>query len=170
MIVTTHAPDEPARQPLKDELQAAGQKIGATGREALDEAAGEAKAAAESEQTRTAERIDHVARATQRAAEELEGREDWLADAVGSAASELEGIARGVRNKNVGDLIGDLEVFGRRYPTALFGVAAAIGFGAVRFARSSTQRHGDRPLPNHSADDQLAYDHPAYAATARRID
>lgn len=162
--MTRHAPDEPARQPLQEEVRATGHRISKTAGEAASETSAEAEARAEQEKDRTAGRLDDVAQATHRAAEELQGREDWLADAVGAAASELEGLARGVRNRNVGDLIGDLETFGRRYPTALFGVAAAIGFGAVRFAKSSEQRrlHGSRRVQEP--------EHPAYEAAARRID
>lgn len=106
------------------------------GKEVVDRVHGELDA----EKDRTSGRIDDVARAARRAADELEGQEDWLAQSIDSAAGELEGLARGVRDKSVGELIGDLETFGRRYPAALFGVAAAIGFGAVRFAKSSEER------------------------------
>lgn len=58
-------------------------------------------------------------------------------------AERLETVGRSVEGKDFDTLIRDAQDFGRRNPAAFLGIAAAIGFIAARFAKSSTQPKWD---------------------------
>ena len=118
---------------IAERAKAEAQRLGQSARD-------QAETAAEARKDEAASRVQDVADAARASADELRGREDWLAEGIGGAATYLEDLAQGIRNKRVVDLLGDIEAFGRRNPAAFFGAAVALGFGAARVARSSHER------------------------------
>ncbi len=112
-----------------------------------DRAAETVQDAAADQKDRAAEHVDHVAEALRNSAEQLEPTEEQLANLVGSAAGQLEDLARTLREKDLSALVAEVQAFGRRHPAAFMGAAVALGFGISRFAKSSAHSapHGERP-------------------------
>jgi hypothetical protein len=94
------------------------------------EKAGEAKAQA-------ADEISRTARGLEAAAAEMEGS-PLQQDLLREAADGLKQIAQAVEGKSLGTLAADLSEFGRQNPVAYLGGAALFGFALARFARAST--------------------------------
>ena len=93
------------------------------------EKAGEAKAQAADELSRTA-------RGLEAAAAEMEGS-PLQQDLLREAADGLKQIAHAVEGKSLGTMAADLSEFGRQNPVAYLGGAALVGFALARFARAS---------------------------------
>ena len=55
-------------------------------------------------------------------------------------ASRLESVTSSIGNKNFDEMIGEVETVARRSPAAFLGAAAALGFIASRFLKSSSPR------------------------------
>jgi hypothetical protein len=94
--------------------------------------------AAERQKQAGAGQADHMAKAVHRAADELQDQMPKAAELVHSAASQLEKGAETLRNRGVGELMTDVNNFGRREPLMLFGAAVIAGFAAARFLKSSS--------------------------------
>jgi hypothetical protein len=95
------------------------------------------EAAAEQQKSAGAGQADQMAKAVHSAADELQDQMPQAADFVHSAAAQLEKGADALRNRRIGDLVSDVNDFGRREPLALFGAAVLAGFAASRFLKSS---------------------------------
>lgn len=54
------------------------------------------------------------------------------------AASQLENVSEAMRNRNMSEIVGNVQQFARKQPTAFFGAAVLIGFAAVRFLKSGS--------------------------------
>ena len=93
------------------------------------EKAGEAKAQA-------ADEISRTARGLEAAAAEMEGS-PLQQDLLREAADGLKQIAHAVEGKSLGTMAADLSAFGRQNPVAYLGGAALVGFALARFARAS---------------------------------
>jgi len=105
-------------------------------RSAATEKAGEAKAQA-------ADEISRTARGLEAAAEQMEGS-PLQQDLLREAADGLKQIARAVEGKSIGTMAAELTEFGRQNPVAYLGGAALVGFALARFARASTPSETDR--------------------------
>ena len=100
------------------------------------EKAGEAKAQA-------ADEISRTARGLEAAAAEMEGS-PLQQDLLREAADGLKQIAHAVEGKSLGTMAAELSEFGRQNPVAFLGGAALVGFALARFARASTPADTDR--------------------------
>ena len=59
---------------------------------------------------------------------------------IRKAASQLENVSEAMRNRNMSEIVGNVQQFARKQPTAFFGAAVLIGFAAVRFLKSSSAK------------------------------
>lgn len=95
---------------------------------------------------RAAEAIGHVAQALRETGDQLRAKEMPAAeDYLGRAATQAEGIARYLQEKQLGQVISDLESFARREPVLFVGGALVVGLLGGRFLRSSAsalEEHG----------------------------
>lgn len=85
--------------------------------------------------SRSAEDIDHVARALRRTRQDL--GESTAAPYVDKAADQLERFSRFLRDANPADVVRDVERFARREPLLFLGGAFALGLLGARFLKSS---------------------------------
>ena len=75
-------------------------------------------------------------------------------------ADGLADASEAMRDKDLGELAGDLNSFAKRNPLVFLGSAALIGFAATRFAKASSKPTGqrydddamDRPAPSPRTD------------------
>lgn len=100
-----------------------------------------AKGFAGDQKDMAATQLSGIAAAITKVAEELQQTDQ---SAVAGYARDLAGgvgkFADTVQNKNVDDLMGMAEDFGRKQPVAFLGAAALAGFVASRFALASAHR------------------------------
>lgn len=124
----------------------------------LGEAKDKAKSFASDQKDLAAAQISGIAAAIGKVADELNGSDQQT---VGRYARDLSnGVARlgrTVENRDIDDLMGLAQDFGRRQPVAFLGAAALAGFVASRFAMASAQRRESRaPTASRSGDAQSA--------------
>lgn len=82
-----------------------------------------------------ADAVDTLAGTVQRSGEQFEGRQDWIASAIGRGASELGGFADSLRTRDLRDLAGDVHGFATRRPAMFIGAAVAAGFAVARLGK-----------------------------------
>jgi hypothetical protein len=81
--------------------------------------------------------IASIAQATGRAAGEFDTELPQAAHYIRQASEQIQGVADTVREKDVRELIGEVQDFARRQPTMFFGGAVMLGFAALRFLKST---------------------------------
>ncbi len=77
----------------------------------------------------------------------------------GQAAEALADFSDMVRNKDLGEMLSDVNGFARRNPLAFLGGAALLGFAATRFAKASSTPDRDTPrstMPRSTMNDPTA--------------
>jgi hypothetical protein len=118
------------------------------GRGVRDEAANLASSAkeqlvgqAESGKEQVADRISATADRLKRSADDLRGDEAWVANLLDEGVRQLGGLAEGLRNRDLGSLLGSVESFARRQPALFAGASVALGFAAARLAKASAERN-----------------------------
>jgi vacuolar-type H+-ATPase subunit H len=122
-----------AKQDFDDIKHEAGARAG--------EAAGKAKSFASDQKALAAGQINGVASAINRVADELDGSDQQTVGRYArDLASGLSGLGKTIEERDVDDLMGMAQDFGRKQPIAFLGAAALAGFVASRFAIASTHR------------------------------
>lgn len=123
------------------------QTIKHEGQRLVDQAKDSAETVARQQTGAAAAFLEDVASAIHKSAEALKdkGRSDaasfidWTADEVGS-------LANGLGSRSPADLLGDVEDLARRQPALVAGAAFLVGFGLLRFMKSTHHAQpGDRP-------------------------
>lgn len=72
-------------------------------------------------------------------------KQDVIAQYIERAADQLEGFSARLRDRDINDLVGDVQQFARRQPAMFIGAAFAAGVLAARFLKSSGGNRGYRP-------------------------
>lgn len=127
---------ETARNLKEQAVEAAG-AVRAEGEEVLQAARGKAEEVIEQQKIAGAEQGHNLAEAVRRIADDLEDTSPEIARHVRSAAESVDNVASALRERSVGDLVGQMNQFAQRQPVAFFGAAMVAGFALTRFARSS---------------------------------
>jgi uncharacterized protein YjbJ (UPF0337 family) len=84
-----------------------------------------------------ADYIGSIAQAASRAAGEFDQDLPQAAHYIRQASEQIQGVADTVRERDVRELVGEVQDFARRQPTLFFGGAVVLGFAALRFLKSS---------------------------------
>lgn len=79
--------------------------------------------------------VEQLAQTVQRSGEQFDGKQDWIASAVGRAAAELNTVAGGIRDKDLSEFASEIRVFARRKPALFIGAALAAGFAVARLGK-----------------------------------
>ena len=95
------------------------------------------KQTVEGQKSAGADYVGSLADTIRRAAGEFDGDLPIAGTYIRKAASQVEGVADTIRTGNFKDLVRGAQSFARRQPTAFLGMAVLVGFGAVRFLKSS---------------------------------
>jgi methyl-accepting chemotaxis protein len=90
-----------------------------------------------------ADYIGSLAQATGRAAHEFEAELPQAAHYIRQASEQMQGVADTVRQRDVRELVGEVQDFARRQPTLFFGGAVVLGFAALRFLKSTAPTTGN---------------------------
>jgi methyl-accepting chemotaxis protein len=90
-----------------------------------------------------ADYIGSLAQATERAAHEFDAELPQAAHYIRQASEQMQGVADTVRERDVRELVGEVQDFARRQPTLFFGGAVVLGFAALRFLKSTAPNGGN---------------------------
>jgi ElaB/YqjD/DUF883 family membrane-anchored ribosome-binding protein len=99
-----------------------------------------------------ADMVGHLANSAKRAADDLERNAPQLAVLVRSAADRLESYADGLHDQSVDQLVRAASNYTRRQPAVVFGLAALVGFFALRTFKSTPSA----PTPSSKQPSQLS--------------
>lgn len=127
-----------AAEDVRELSHQAGAKVG--------EATDKAKSFAADQKDLAAGQINGVAAAIMKVADELESSDQsTVARYARDLATGLSGMGKAIETRDVDDLMGLGEDFGRKQPVAFLGAAALAGFVASRFALASAHRRESKP-------------------------
>ncbi|CAN5440536.1 hypothetical protein BH18VER1_BH18VER1_17850 [soil metagenome] len=136
---------------VKDQAKQTGEKLKEQSRSFLNEQKG-----------RVAAEIQTYSAAARRAAERLENYSDTNpAEYVSTAAERLDQLGRRIQERDLGQLVDDVEGMAGRRPEVFFGVMFVAGLAAARFLKASKAR---RQRDESGSDRQLALRRPNPAA------
>ena len=124
-------------------------EIGTAAKDMAVDATGRVKSAMNEQKTAGADYLGTIASAVQRAAGEFESDVPQAAQYIRQAAGQIETVANAVRQRDMRELVGEVQEFARRQPTLFFGGAVILGFAALRFFKSSAP---DAAKPKQSSD------------------
>jgi hypothetical protein len=99
-------------------------------------------AQAEAQKDSFADRLQAIADQVHGTAEQLRGREAWVADLIDRGARELGHVAEDLKHRDLRALTRSFEGFARRQPALFMGTAVALGFALTRVARSGGDAYG----------------------------
>ena len=122
-------------------------ELGTAAKDLANDATGKVKSAMNEQKTAGADYIGSIAQAVNRAAGEFDRDIPQAAQYIRQAAGQIENVATAVRERDMRELVGEVQDFARRQPTLFFGGALILGFAALRFFKSSAPTSG---LHSHS--------------------
>jgi len=91
-----------------------------------------------------ADYVGNVANIIRRTAYEFDSEMPQAGHYIRKAAAQLDHVSEAMRNKNMSEIVGNVQDFARKQPTAFFGAAVLLGFAAVRFLKSAPA-HATQP-------------------------
>ena len=97
------------------------------------------RTAVEDQKNAGADFVSGLAGAVRRAAAEFDDQLPQAGQYIRRAAEQIDGASEALRRRDLGQLVGEVQDFARRQPTAFLGAALLAGFAAVRFLKSSTE-------------------------------
>ena len=83
-----------------------------------------------------ADYVGSIAQATSQAAQAFDNDLPQAAHYIRQASEQMQGVADTIRERDVRELVGDVQEFARQQPTLFFGGAVILGFAALRFLKS----------------------------------
>ena len=118
------------------------QSLKSTAQDAKEKITAEAGTYANQAKEAAADEVKDVASALRAAADDLRSGSPQERT-FSQIADGLADASEAIRNKDLGEVVGDLNGFARRNPLVFLGGAALLGFVATRFAKAS--EHGSQP-------------------------
>jgi len=133
---TTGAPlVEQVKQQTQQVAQQAGEKAG----QVVEQVRDQVKSQLSERKEQAAGGLGTVAQALRQTGETLRtGEQAAVAQAADSAAQFVDQVSGYLRDKDIDDLVGEVENFARTNPAVFLGSAFVLGFMAARFLKSST--------------------------------
>lgn len=111
--------------------------LGDAAKDLASDATDRVKTAMDEQKAASADYLGTIAQAVHRAAGEFQSDVPQAAQYIRQAAGQIETVAHAVRDRNMRELVGEVQDFARRQPTLFFGGAVVLGFAALRFLKSS---------------------------------
>lgn len=136
---------------VQDAAEQAKQKAG----EVADQAKQTTASRANEQKDKAADSLGSVARAFDDVGNQLRDQNPTMAHYADMASDKIEQFASQISNRDVTDLLGDVEDFARRNPAAFLGGAFALGMAAARFLKSSqpSGSSSDRAMMRYSGSE-----------------
>ncbi|ETW10791.1 hypothetical protein ATO8_20394 [Roseivivax marinus] len=151
-----------------DDMKRSAERLGNDARHAAEDVSARAQeeAAHQAERAKTgaASEMSGIANALRTAAREMRSGSPQERT-FGQIAESLAGASDALRDRDLGELAGDVSAFARRNPIGFLGGAALAGFAATRFAQASSQPHGDRTSDQPGNAGSTTHDEPTAQAS-----
>jgi hypothetical protein len=112
-------------------------QLGDSARDLANSAKDRVESAMTQQKSVGADYIGSIAQAASRAAREFENDVPQAAHYIRQASEQIQSVADTVRERDMRELVGEVQDFARRQPTLFFGGAVVLGFAALRFLKSS---------------------------------
>jgi ElaB/YqjD/DUF883 family membrane-anchored ribosome-binding protein len=109
----------------------------------IADATDKAKSFAGEQKDIAGDQLGGIAAAISKVADDLAGDQPMVAGYARDLAGGMKSVSDSVKSRNVDELIGMAEDFGRKQPLAFLGAAALAGFVASRFVLASAQRRSE---------------------------
>jgi phage-related tail protein len=126
---------------VKHEAEAQAGAVVEQAKHEIGKAAEKAKGMATEQKEFIASQVDDVAQAVNKVADELEGSDAAIGGYARTVADTVTNFSETIKNKDVDELLGMAQDFGRRQPAAFMGAMALMGFAASRFLMASARRN-----------------------------
>ena len=143
-------------------------------KEEVSAATDKARSLAAEQKDLLATQVGGVADAIERAATDLEASNGPSAHYARMIADNAEKLSATIRDKDVDQLLGMAQDFGRKQPALFMGAAALLGFAASRFVLASAKRRDEQALHNNAGTNGSGYQEyagePASRTTTDRPD
>jgi hypothetical protein len=123
------------------------EEVGTAAKEILGDATGKLKSAVNEQKAASADYLDSVSRAIKRAAGEFEKDVPQAATYIRRAGTQVGNVANAVRDRDIHELVSEVENLARRQPGLFFGGAVILGFAALRFLKSSNPAPVQSSMP-----------------------
>jgi hypothetical protein len=118
-----------------------------TGSGIVDRVRERATAQLSSQKDRATDGLGSVAQAVRQSTKHLrDNKQDAIANYVEKAADQIDRFSTQIRNRDVGELVNEVQRFARRQPALFVGSAFAIGVIGARFLKSSSDNQRHRAL------------------------
>ena len=145
-------PASEAGQDIRSAAADTAQSARAMAEDAARSAQAEIQARADGAKSGVADEVSGIASALRTAAREM--REGSPQERTfGQIAEGLADASESIRDKDLGEMAGDLSDFARRNPLVFLGGAALAGFAATRFAKASSSSRRDAQFTPGSSSD-----------------
>ena len=110
----------------------------------MDRVRSTATAQLSTQKNRATDGLGSIAHAVRQTTQPLrENQQDTIAQYVDKAADGIERLAVQLRDKDVSELVADVERFAKRQPAVFIGTTFAIGLLAARFLKSTREHSAD---------------------------
>jgi hypothetical protein len=107
-------------------------------KEVASDAGDKLRASVTEQKAAGADYVGNVANIIRRTAYEFDSDIPQAGHYIRKAAAQLDNVSDAMRNRNMSEIVGNVQDFARKQPTAFFGAAVLLGFAAVRFLKSGT--------------------------------
>ena len=131
----------PGRTNSSDTARAVKDTVRDTTRQVAGAAKDQARSAYDQKKSVVFDEVGNLASALRTAGNQLRSQNDdsIAAKMTDRVAERLESVTSQLGNKDLDGIVRDVEDFGRSNPAVFLGIAAALGFAAIRFAKSSAR-------------------------------
>jgi hypothetical protein len=116
--------------------------LAASAKEMASDAGDKLRATVTEQKAVGADYVGNVANIIRRTAYEFDGEMPQAGHYIRKAASQLDNVSQALRNQDVSQIVGNVQDFARKQPTAFLGAAVLLGFATVRFLKSGTGSSG----------------------------
>jgi gas vesicle protein len=107
-------------------------------KELASDAGDRLRTAVQDQKNAGADFISGMAGAVRRAANEFDDQMPLAGQYIRRAAAQIDGASEALRRHDLNDLVGGVQDFARRQPTAFLGATVLAGFAVVRLLKSSS--------------------------------
>ncbi|ETX11438.1 hypothetical protein OCH239_20065 [Roseivivax halodurans JCM 10272] len=157
------------RRETGDDMKRSAERLGEDARGAAEDMTArlqeEAMHQTERAKTGAASEMSGIASALRKAAEEMRSGSPQERT-FGQIAESLAGASDALRDRDLGEIAGDVSAFARRNPIGFLGGAALAGFAATRFAQASSRPRPERGSAHPDEARTATYDEPSAHARA----
>lgn len=140
------SPSTPSTADIRQKVSEDMRTVQQTAQDGISQATEKAKDLAGSQKNFLAEKMSGIAAAMEKVGGELEqGEQKDIGGIAKTIGSSMRKFSDDIKDRDISEIAGMAEDFGRKQPFAFLGVAAIAGLAASRFLTASSQRSHAKP-------------------------